>query len=80
MTDLSAGRYAGQTILYRGVPYSIDADDDAPDLLADGTGILLAHNRRGDLVALAVETEDGRIVRAATRRGPWADVTATPAL
>lgn len=78
MTDLSAARFAGQTIVYRGVRYTIDANDDAPDLLPDGVGMLLAHNRRGDLMALAVVAEGGRIVRAATLRGPWADVTTEP--
>lgn len=75
MTDRSAARFAGQTVVYRGVRYTIDANDDAPDLSPDGTGMLLAHNRRGDLMALAVLVRDGRIMRAATRRGPWADVT-----
>lgn len=75
MTDLSAARFAGQIIIYRGVRYTIDEQDDMPDLLPDGTGILLAHNRRGDLMALAVLAKDGRIIRAATKRGPWADVT-----
>lgn len=78
MTDRSAARFAGQTIVYRGVRYTIDANDDAPDLHPDGTGILYAHNRRGDLMALAVLERDGQIVRAATLRGPWTDVTTEP--
>ena len=75
MTDRSAAQVAGHTVVYRGVRYTIDANDDVPDLLPDGTGMLLAHNRRGDLMALAVLVQDGRITRAATLRGPWADVT-----
>ncbi|MFV8233989.1 hypothetical protein [Mycolicibacterium fortuitum] len=75
MNDLSAARFAGQTLIYRGVRYTIDDADDLPDLLPDGTGMLLARNRRGDLVLLAVLARNGRIERAATLRGPWVEVT-----
>jgi hypothetical protein len=72
--SLSAAAFAGQQIIYRGVRYSITEEPDLPDLLPDGTGTLLARNRRGDLVTLVVVAKDGRIVRAAALRGPWADV------
>lgn len=75
MNELSAARFAGQTLIYRGVRYTIDDADDLPDLLSDGTGMLLARNRRGDLMILAVLARNGQIERAATLRGPWADVT-----
>lgn len=75
MNELSAARFAGQKLIYRGVRYTIDDADDLPELLPDGTGMLLARNRRGDLVILAVLARDGRLERAATLRGPWADVT-----
>lgn len=65
-----AAAFAGQQITYRGVQYTIADEPDLPDLL-NGTGILLARNRRGDLVPLAVVADGGRIVRAATLRGPW---------
>lgn len=57
-----------------GVHYTITAEPDLPDLLPDGTGTLLTRNQRGDFTALAVIAKDGRIVRAATMRGPWDDV------
>jgi hypothetical protein len=71
---LSAAAFVGQQIVCRGVHYTITAEPDLPDLLPDGTGTLLARNQRGDFTALAVIAKDGRIVRAATMRGPWADV------
>lgn len=73
-SSLSAAAFAGQHIVYRGVHYTITDEPDLPDLSPDGTGILLARNRRGDLVTLAVVADGVRIVRAATARGPWADV------
>ena len=73
-SSLSATAFAGQQIIYRGVHYTIIDEPDLPDLLPDGTGILLARNRRGDLVTLAVVAESGRIVRAATPRGPWVNL------
>lgn len=72
--SVSAAVFAGQQIVYRGVHYTIADVADLPDLSADGTGMLMARNRRGDLVTLTVVVLGERIVRAATLRGPWADV------
>ncbi|BBX30616.1 MULTISPECIES: hypothetical protein [Mycolicibacterium] len=70
----AAAQFEGQMFEYRGVRYTICETDGVVDLLPDGSGLLLARNRRGDLVTLAVVAHDGRIVRVATKRGPWADV------
>lgn len=71
---IAAASLAGQVFAYRGVQYTVSDGDDLADLLADGTGLLLVRNRRGDQVVMAVVVREGQIVRAASRRGPWADV------
>lgn len=70
----AAAHFEGQMFEYRGVRYTICETEGVMDLLPDGSGLLLARNRRGDLVTLAVVARAGRIVRAATKRGPWVDV------
>ncbi len=72
--SLPAVAFAGQQINYRGVHYTVVDEPGLPDLLPDGTGVVFARNRRGDLVTLAVVAEGGSIVRAATLRGPWVDL------
>lgn len=70
-----AAQYIGQVIDYNGTRYTITegpADEQTP--------LVFVTNQRGQESPMATSLDDnGNIVRAATRRGPWRDVTVTTA-
>ncbi|MCT7372988.1 hypothetical protein [Mycolicibacterium llatzerense] len=65
----------GTVVIYRGRRYTVTADPE----LVDNAGVAPVRNSRGDTNYLFVAVDGtGQIVRAATRREPWATVTTTP--
>lgn len=62
---------AGTTVIYRGRRYTITEE---PELI-NKAGCAWVVNSRGHENVIFIAVDDGRIVRAATRHEPWADVT-----